>query len=68
MKKILNILNQRKEQLKKECWSNKIRINEIETIIDIVKKTPVVPATDVNEEIKEAVNQLLRIEGKEQLF
>ena len=32
------------------------------------KETPVVVTTDVSKSIIKAVNQLLRIEGKEQLF
>lgn len=47
MEEIIKILQTRKEELKKECWSNKIRINEIETIIDMLKNTPVAGTTDV---------------------
>lgn len=38
MEEIITKLKDRKEQLKKECWSNKIRINEIDRIIDLLKK------------------------------
>lgn len=38
MEEIITKLKNRKEQLKKECWSNKIRINEIDRIIDLLKK------------------------------
>lgn len=48
MEEIITKLKNRKEQLKKECWSNKIRINEIDRIIDLLKKeTPVAGTTDV---------------------
>lgn len=40
----------------------------VEEIKELLKKeTPVAVTTDDNEIIKKAVNQLLRIEGKEQL-
>ena len=38
MEEIITKLKNRKEQLKKECWSNKIRINEIDRIIVLLKK------------------------------
>ena len=38
MEEIIIKLRNRKEELKKECWSNKIRINEIDRIIDLLKK------------------------------
>ena len=38
MEEIIKVLKSRKEQLKKECWSNKIRINEINTIIRLIEE------------------------------
>lgn len=48
MREIIKILEDRKGQLRKECWSNQIRINEIENIIRLLSKTPVAGTTDVN--------------------
>lgn len=38
MEEIIKKLENRRKQLKMECLSNKIRINEIDRIIDLLKK------------------------------
>lgn len=38
MEEIIRKLENRRKQLKMECWSNKIRINEIDRIIVLLKK------------------------------
>ena len=38
MDKIIQILRERKKQLQKENWSNKIRINEINFILELLKE------------------------------
>ncbi len=37
MKELIEKLRERKKHLQKECWSNKIRIDEINRVIDISK-------------------------------
>lgn len=37
MSKIVQLLIERKNSLKKECWTNKVRIDEIKNTIALVK-------------------------------
>lgn len=38
MEKLQLILINRKKQLQKECWSNKIRIDEINNVLKIISE------------------------------
>lgn len=45
--KIIKCLQKRKDSFRKECWTNKVRINEITELIKLIKNT-----TNVNENEK----------------
>lgn len=47
MEEIIEKLRNRKKQLQKECWTNKIRIDEINRTVELLKNTPVARTTDV---------------------
>lgn len=53
---IIKSLKQRKDSFRKECWTNKVRINEIKEIIELVKNK-----TNVNKNEKDRLQQLLKL-------
>ena len=58
--KIIKCLQKRKDSFRKECWTNKVRINEITELIKLIKNT-----TNVNEnEKKDGLQEVLKtLEG-----
>ena len=59
IEKIIKSLQQRKDSFRKECWTNKVRINEIKTIIELIKNK-----TNVNENEKDGLQGFLKsLEG-----
>lgn len=59
VEKIIKSLQKRKDSFRKECWTNKVRINEIKELIKLIKN-----ATNENENEKDGLQEVLKaLEG-----
>lgn len=59
VEKIIKSLQKRKDSFRKECWTNKVRINEIKELIKLIKNT-----TNENENEKDGLQEVLKaLEG-----
>lgn len=59
--KIIKCLQKRKDSFRKECWTNKVRINEITELIKIIKNTTNINA---NEKERNGLQEVLKtLEG-----